>query len=89
MTLFLLKSGLLLAVLVAAPALAAEKIKIASDVPFAAEANVKVVASFRARRNTGGGPTCAALAKCAKSLGKDIAGWIAEPSMDAKLGDAG
>jgi hypothetical protein len=48
----------------------------------------KVVASFRARRNTGGGPTCAALAKCAKSLGKDIAGWLDAPSMDAKLGDA-
>ena len=48
----------------------------------------KVVGTFRARRNTSGGPTCAALAKCAKSLGKDIAGWLESPSMDAKLGDA-
>lgn len=50
--------------------------------------NGKVVGSFQARRHTSGGPTCAALAKCAKSLGKDIAGFLASPSMDAKLGDA-
>ncbi|WP_348820407.1 hypothetical protein [Fontimonas sp. SYSU GA230001] len=50
--------------------------------------NGKVVGSFHARRQTSGGPTCAALAKCAKSLGKDIAGFLAAPSMDAKLGDA-
>lgn len=50
--------------------------------------NGKVVGSFHARRQTGGGATCAALAKCAKVLGKDIAGFLAAPSMDAKLGDA-
>ncbi|MEW6168914.1 MAG: hypothetical protein AB1651_14645 [Pseudomonadota bacterium] len=50
--------------------------------------NGKLVGSFHARRHTSGGPTCAALAKCAKSLGKDIAGFLAAPAMDAKLGDA-
>ncbi|MFA5938328.1 MAG: hypothetical protein WC809_03140 [Sinimarinibacterium sp.] len=50
--------------------------------------NGKVVGSFRARRQTTGGATCAALAKCAKSLGKDIAGFLAAPSMDARLGNA-
>ncbi|HUP90755.1 MAG TPA: hypothetical protein VM074_00795 [Solimonas sp.] len=48
----------------------------------------KTVGSFHARRQTTGGATCAALAKCARTLGKDIAEWLAAPAMDSKLGNA-
>lgn len=46
-----------------------------------------VTGSFRARRNTGG-PTCAALTRIARALGKDIAQWLVAPTTGATLGDA-
>ena len=54
----------------------------------------KEVASFRAKRFSGGGPfggmkgTCAILGRTTKALGKDIAGWIKSPVDGAALGDA-
>lgn len=56
--------------------------------------NGKVVGTFRAMRYSGGGAwggykgTCAILGRCAKTLGKDIAKWAQNPTMDARLGDA-
>ena len=54
----------------------------------------KVVGSFVATRFSGGGAfgaykgTCKILDRCAKALGKDVAGWLMEPTMNARLGDA-
>ena len=54
----------------------------------------KVVGSFVATRFSGGGAfgaykgTCKILDRCAKALGKDVAGWLLEPTMNARLGDA-
>jgi hypothetical protein len=54
----------------------------------------RVVASFRARRASLGGPfapfldTCAILNRCARALGRDVAAWLADPTPDARLGDA-
>ncbi len=55
--------------------------------------NGKVVGSFRARRSTMGGvfggyrSNCSFLARCAKTLGQDVAQWLRNPTMNAKLGD--
>jgi len=56
--------------------------------------NGKVAGTFSASRFTTGGVswigykgTCSMLGRCAKTLGKDVAGWLREPSMNAKLGD--
>lgn len=53
----------------------------------------KVVGSFKARRYSGGGlfgaykGTCGILGRCVKTLGSDIAGWLANPTHNAVLGD--
>jgi hypothetical protein len=53
--------------------------------------NGKVIGTFDARRTaTGagwGGSTCGMLARCAKTLGKDVSRWLEKPSMNAKLGE--
>jgi hypothetical protein len=52
------------------------------------------VGSFTAKRISGGGVfggykgTCSILARCAKAIGKDIAGWLRNPAKKARLGDA-
>ncbi len=53
----------------------------------------KIVGTFTAHRVTSGGiggayrGTCSLLGKCARALGKDVAAWLKNPTMDAKLGD--
>jgi hypothetical protein len=55
--------------------------------------NGKVVGSFRARRSTMGGVfggykgNCSFLARCAKTLGRDVAKWLRSPTMNARLGE--
>lgn len=52
------------------------------------------VGSFTARRYSGGGVfggykgTCGIVARCAKTIGKDISRWLQDPNMDSKLGDS-
>jgi hypothetical protein len=54
----------------------------------------EVVGTFKAARYSGGGAfggykgTCSILGRCVKAIGKDIAGWLKNPTMDALLGDA-
>ncbi|MEA1892277.1 MAG: hypothetical protein U9N33_06145 [Campylobacterota bacterium] len=49
--------------------------------------------SFKASRRSGGGyfgvyrGSCSVLGSCAKTLGKDTAGWLTSPVDNAKLGD--
>ena len=56
--------------------------------------NSEVIGTFIASRYSGGGMfggfkgTCSILARCIKTLGSDIAKWLANPTMDAKLGNA-
>ena len=56
--------------------------------------NGEVIGSFTAARYSGGGAfggfkgTCAILGRCIKSLGKDIAVWLSDPTMHAMLGNA-
>ena len=56
--------------------------------------NGEVIGSFIASRYSTGGAfggykgTCSILGRCIKALGKDIAGWLRSPTMDARLGDA-
>lgn len=56
--------------------------------------NGKPIGSFKATRYSGGGAfggykgTCAILGRCAKAIGKDVANWLEQPSMNARLGDA-
>jgi len=53
----------------------------------------KLIGSFRGKRNSMGGAfaaykgSCSVLGRTVEALGKDIAGWLAAPSMDADLGD--
>jgi hypothetical protein len=54
----------------------------------------KVIGTFHARRTSSGGfwasgfiSTCGILARDAKALGKDVHGWLENPSMDARLGE--
>ena len=55
--------------------------------------NGVLVASFDGQRSSGGGfaagykSSCAVLGRCVKALGKDIAGWLADPVDDAELGE--
>ena len=54
----------------------------------------KVIGTFRSARLSGGGAfggykgTCSILGRCVKKMGSDIATWLANPTMDALLGDA-
>lgn len=53
----------------------------------------KKIASFDGQRSSGGGfgaaykGSCSVLGRCVKTLGKDIAGWLANPKDGASLGD--
>jgi len=55
--------------------------------------NGKTLGDFKARRYSGGGMfgaykgTCAILGRCVKTLGKDVATWLAHPTSQAVLGD--
>jgi hypothetical protein len=52
----------------------------------------KLVGNFRGRRMTTGGMwggykgNCAFFNRCAKTLGRDVANWLKEPTKDANLG---
>ena len=54
----------------------------------------KQIGSFRAKRYSTGGVfggykgTCAIIGRCSKTIGQDIASWLAAPTKDAELGDA-
>ena len=56
--------------------------------------NGEVIGSFTAARYSQGGAfggfkgTCAILGRCVKTLGKDIAEWLKNPTMHAMLGNA-
>ena len=53
----------------------------------------KQIGSFRAKRSSGGGAfaaykgTCGIIGRCAKTLGQDIATWLASPTQNAQLGE--
>ena len=53
----------------------------------------KKIGSFEGRRTSGGGAvfgykgTCSILGRCVKALGNDIAIWLANPTMNARLGE--
>jgi len=55
----------------------------------------EVIGSFTSTRYSTGGAfggfkgTCSILGRCVKAMGKDIARWLENPTMDALLGDAG
>ena len=55
--------------------------------------NGKKIGSFRGRRSSGGGAfggykgSCSVLGRCVKTLGKDIAGWLANPVDGARIGE--
>src|SRR5262245_25313810 len=51
----------------------------------------KLIGTFRAKRLSTGGfvkGTCATLGGCARAIGRDIAGWLGAPTMNAEIGDA-
>jgi len=56
--------------------------------------NGEVIGSFTGARYSGGGAfgamkgTCSILGRCIQALGKDIAAWLREPTMNAMLGNA-
>jgi hypothetical protein len=56
--------------------------------------NGEVIGTFTAIRYSGGGAfaaykgTCSILGRCIKAIGKDIAEWLAHPTMKARLGNA-
>ena len=56
--------------------------------------NGEVIGTFTAARFSGGGAfgaykgTCSILGRCVKASGSDIAKWLANPTMNAMLGDA-
>lgn len=55
--------------------------------------NGRTLGDFKARRYSGGGMfgaykgTCAILGRCVRTLGKDIANWLRNPTSKAVLGD--
>ena len=52
--------------------------------------NGEVIASLTIRRHSAMGMmpgTCSIMKRITKKLGEDIAGWLAEPTMNAELGD--
>jgi hypothetical protein len=53
--------------------------------------NGKVIGNFEALRRTIGGSfkACSTLNNLGEELGQDVAGWLINPTLDAKLGDAG
>jgi hypothetical protein len=54
----------------------------------------KQIGSFRAKRYTTGGAfgafkgTCSIIGRCTKTIGEDIARWLAAPTQNAIIGDA-
>lgn len=56
--------------------------------------NGEVIGTFISSRFSGGGAfggykgTCSILGRCVKAMGADIAAWLSNPTMDARLGDA-
>jgi hypothetical protein len=55
--------------------------------------NGEILGSFRAKRLstgafTGFSGTCGILARCARTIGQDIAAWLANPQKGSLLGDA-
>jgi len=56
--------------------------------------NGEVIGSFTGARYSGGGAfgamkgTCSILGRCIQAIGKDIATWLREPTMNAMLGNA-
>lgn len=56
--------------------------------------NGKIIGSFQATRYSGGGGglvwkgTCSILGRDVKALGNDVAEWLKQPSMKARLGEA-
>jgi hypothetical protein len=54
----------------------------------------KQIGSFRAKRYTTGGAfgafkgTCSIIGRCTKTIGEDIARWLAAPTQNAVIGDA-
>lgn len=56
--------------------------------------NGELTGSFTATRFSGGGAfggfkgTCSILGRCIKAIGQDIAMWLRNPTMNARLGDA-
>lgn len=55
----------------------------------------KLIGSFKDRRDSMGGAfagfkgSCSVLGRTVKAIGEDIAEWLANPGMDAELGDLG
>lgn len=55
--------------------------------------NGKELGNFKGKRFSGGGVfagykgTCSILGRCVKTLGKDVAQWLAQPTPNARLGD--
>jgi len=53
----------------------------------------KQIGSFHAKRSSGGGAfaaykgTCGIIGRCTKTLGQDIATWLASPTANAQLGE--
>ncbi|NOQ35507.1 MAG: hypothetical protein GQ569_06380 [Methylococcaceae bacterium] len=53
----------------------------------------QLISSFKAKRFSGGGMfagfkgTCAILGRCVRTLGKDVAKWLENPTKNARLGD--
>lgn len=51
----------------------------------------KVIGTIRVRRSSMGGPfgafggACGILHRCAKAIGKDIAGWLEKPAMNVEM----
>jgi len=56
--------------------------------------NGNEIGNFRASRYSTGGAfggykgTCSIVGRCAKTLGKDVAGWLKNPGKDSMLGDS-
>ncbi len=57
------------------------------------EQDGKIIGTFKGRRFSGGGVfggykgTCAIMGRCVKTLGRDIAEWLRQPTDNAILGD--
>ncbi|MCE5233283.1 MAG: hypothetical protein ABFC67_08325 [Mizugakiibacter sp.] len=55
----------------------------------------KLIGSFKDRRDSMGGAfagfkgSCSVLGRTVKAIGEDVGAWLAQPTMDAELGDLG